>query len=92
MSRHMAKRITPRRTTDIPNLLRLSRIHDYYQLNDGCTQKQAIIFMGETKAMVEKYSAIRTGCLTTINAVVDLWYGCVRQDSDNYTKDILADV
>lgn len=74
----MTKRRTPRRTTDIPNLLRLSRIHDYFQANVGCTQKQAIIFMDETKAMVEKYSAIRTECLDVINSMIDLRYGRVR--------------
>lgn len=66
----MAKRRTPRRTTDLPNLPRLSRIHDYFQANDRCTQKQAIIFMDETKAMVEKYSAIRSFAIRTIIAVI----------------------
>lgn len=88
----MTKRRTPRRTTDIPNLLRLSRIHDYFQANVGCTQKQVIIFLDETKAMVEKYSAIRTECLSVISSVIDVRYGCMRQDSDNHTKYIVYDV
>lgn len=88
----MKKRRTPRRATDIPNLLRLSRIHDYYQSHVGCTQKQAIIFLDETKFIVEKYSAIRTECQAVINAVIDRRYGCVWQDDDNHTKDILSAV
>ena len=67
---YVAKHKTPRRTTDPPNLLRLSRIHDYFQSNDGCTQKQAIIFLDETKAMVEKYSLIRSLARRMINAVI----------------------
>jgi len=77
----MAKHRTPRRTTDIPNLFRLSRIHDYYQSNIGCTQKEAIIFMDETKAIVEKYGLIRSQCRDVINAVV------FTEDSHTDTQD-----
>jgi len=66
----MAKRRTPRRTTDIPNLLRLSRIHNYYQSHEKCTINQAIIFLDETKDRVEKYSLVRSQCRAVINAVV----------------------
>jgi len=66
----MTKRRTPRRTTDIPNLFRLSRIHDYYQSCEKCTINKAVIFMDETKAMVEMYSLIRSQCRDVINAVI----------------------
>lgn len=66
----MTKRRTPRRTTDIPNLLRLSRIHDCYQTTSNCTINKAILYTDETKAMVEKYSLLRSLARRTINAVI----------------------
>ena len=66
----MTKREPPRRTTDLPNLFRVSRIHNYYQSNKNCTQKQAITFLGESKYMVGKYSLLLSECRAVIAEVL----------------------
>jgi hypothetical protein len=70
-------------------LIQLRKIHEFYQANPRCTIKKCQIFTPYSNTAIEKYSAIRTECLSTISSVIDVRYGCMWQDSDNHTEDTL---
>ena len=53
---------------------RLNHIHEYYMANHVTTINKAVAYVPESRAMCYRYSAIRTECLSAIDAVIDLRY------------------
>lgn len=63
--------LTPlQRITAANNIKRMNRIHEYYQDNPGCTIEDAVSFIPETSALVQKYSLVRTECQRIIDEVI----------------------